>query len=164
MGLQLPGELVTALGWIGFSWPEGDEEKLFEMGQAWINFAGTVTDATGEAGEAAAAVMSQQNGEAMQAFAQWWAKPESGPGTLPDYAQAAMLVGTGLIICAGIVLALKISMIVQLAIFAFEVAQAIATAVVTFGASLAEIPIFQIITREIIGLLIDQVITELISG
>ncbi|MEE3920570.1 hypothetical protein V2I01_27060 [Micromonospora sp. BRA006-A] len=62
-----------------------------------------------------------------------------------------MLLGAGLIICAAIVLALKIAVIVQLAILAFEVAQAIATAVVTFGASLAEIPIFQIITREIVG-------------
>jgi hypothetical protein len=164
VGLQLPGELVTALGWIGLSWPEGDEEKLFEMGQAWLDFAGTVAGASGEAGSAAAAVMAQQNGDAMQAFAQWWAKPESGPGTLPDYAQAAMLVGTGLIMCAVIVLVLKIQMIVQLAILAFQVAQAIITAVATFGASLLEIPIFQVITREIVGLLIDQVIAELLNG
>ncbi|GAA2711588.1 WXG100-like domain-containing protein [Actinoplanes palleronii] len=164
MGLQLPGELVTALGWIGLSWPEGDEEKLFEMGQAWLDFAGTVAGASGEAGSAAAAVLAQHSGEAMQAFGQWWAQPESGPGTLPDYAQAATLVGTGLIICAGIVLALKIQMIVQLAILAFEVAQAIATAVATFGASLAEIPIFQTITREVVSMLIDQVISELMNG
>ena len=66
--------------------------------------------------------------------------------------------------CAAIVLALKIAVIVQLAILAFQVAQAIATAVVTFGASLAEIPIFQIISREIVGALIDQVIGRLLDA
>ncbi|MBQ0904137.1 hypothetical protein [Micromonospora sp. U21] len=164
MGLQLPGELITALGWIGFTWPEADEEKLFEMAQAWLDFSGTVAGASGEAGSAAAAVWSQHHGESMQAFQKWWANPENGPGMLPDYSQAAMLIGTGLIIAAAIVLALKIQVIVQLAILAFQVAQAIATAVVTFGASLAEIPIFQMITREIVGLLIDQVIQELLDA
>ncbi|KUL30812.1 WXG100-like domain-containing protein [Actinoplanes awajinensis] len=164
MGLQLPGELVTALGWIGLSWPEADEEKLVEMGQAWIDFAGTVGQAVGQAGSAASAVVAGHSGEALQAFQQWWADPDSGPGSLPDYAQAAMLVGTGMIICGAIVLALKIQVIVQLAILAFEVAQAVATAVATFGASLAEIPIFQTITRELVSLLIDQVITELLDA
>lgn len=164
MGLQLPGELITALGWIGLSWPEGDEEKLFEMGQAWIDFSGVVAEASGEAGTAAAAVWSQHRGEAMQAFQRWWTDAESGPGQLPDYSQAAMLIGTGLIACAAIILALKIQVIVQLAILVFQVAQAIATAVVTFGASLLEIPIFQMITREIVSLLIDAVLQELLNA
>ncbi|MEV6343272.1 hypothetical protein [Actinoplanes sp. NPDC051851] len=164
MGLQLPGELITALGWIGLSWPEADEEKLFEMGQAWIEFGGRVAGASGEASSAAAAIWQQHEGDAIQAFQKWWTKADSGPGTLPDYANAAMLVGTGMIICAAIVLVLKIQMIVQLVILVIEVAQAIATAIATFGASLAEIPIFQTITREIVGMLIDQVISELLNG
>ncbi|MEU5962188.1 hypothetical protein ABZ777_13370 [Micromonospora parva] len=164
MGLQLPSELITALGWIGYTWPEADEEKLFEMGQAWLDFSGTVAAVSGEADSAAAAIWSQHQGESMQAFQKWWSTPENGPGTLPDYSQAAMLIGTGMIIAAAIVLALKIQVIVQLAILAFAVAQAIATAVVTFGASLAEVPIFQMITREVVGLLIDQVIQELLDA
>ncbi|MEU1745344.1 hypothetical protein [Micromonospora arida] len=164
MGLQLPGELITALGWLGYTWPEADEEKIFEMGQAWLAFGGTVDAATGQAGSAATAVWSQHSAESLQAFQKWWTDAESGPGTLPGYSQAATLVGTGLIICAAIVLALKIQVIVQLAILAFEVAQAIATAVATFGASLLEIPIFQMITREIVGLLIDRVLSELMDA
>jgi hypothetical protein len=41
-----------------------------------------------------------------------------------------------------VVLALKLAFIAQLALLAFEVAQAIATAVVSFGATTAEIPGF----------------------
>lgn len=164
MGLQLPGELITALGWIGYTWPEADEEKLFEMGQAWISFAGRIGAAAGEADAAAGQVWAQNTGPAVQAFQKWWTGEQHGPLVLRDGTQAAVILGAGLIICAAIVLALKIAVIVQLAILAFEVAQAIATAVVTLGASLAEIPIFQMITREIVGMLIDQVIGQLLDA
>ncbi|MEV0156932.1 hypothetical protein AB0H57_24820 [Micromonospora sp. NPDC050686] len=164
MGLALPGELITALGWIGYTWPEADEEKLFEMGQAWLDFAGRIGSAAGAADAGAAQVWSQNVGPAVQAFQGWWSGEQNGPVVLRDGVQAAVLLGAGLIVCAVIVLALKIQVIVQLVILAFEVAQAIATAVVTFGASLAEIPIFQMITREIVGLLIDQVITQLLEA
>ncbi|MFI7209971.1 WXG100-like domain-containing protein [Micromonospora maritima] len=164
MGLQLPGELITALGWIGYTWPEADEVKLFEMGQAWIEFAGRIGTAAGEADAAAAQVWTQNVGPAVAAFQKWWGGEQNGPLVLHDSMPAAVLLGAGLIICAAIVLALKIAVIVQLAILAFEVAQAIATAVVTFGASLAEIPVFQVITREIVGALIDQVVNRLLDA
>jgi hypothetical protein len=77
---------------------------------------------------------------------------------------AAVLTGTGLIICGAIVLALKIAVIVQLVVLAIEIAQAIATAAVTFGASLLEIPIFQQLARTIVGNLVQEVIWKLLDG
>jgi hypothetical protein len=164
VGLQLPGELVTFLGMIGFNWPQGDEEKLFEMGQAWISFAPTAHGHSQDADAVAAQIWNGNTGTAVDAFQKWWTADGNGPAGVTDGGNAAVLLGTGLIACAGIVLALKVNVIAQLAILAVEVAQAIATAVATFGASLAEIPIFQTITREIVGALIDQVITELLSA
>ncbi|WP_433650306.1 hypothetical protein ACQP2C_28230 [Micromonospora zamorensis] len=73
------------------------------------------------------------------------------------------MIGAGLMVCAGIVLALKINVIVQLTLLAIQIAQAVATAAVTFGASLLEIPIFKLIT----GALIDQLLnmaTEAVLG
>jgi hypothetical protein len=52
---------------------------------------------------------------------------------------------------------------VQLTLLAIQIAQAVATAAVTFGASLLEIPIFKLIT----GALIDQLLnmaTEAVLG
>ena len=83
---------------------------------------------------------------------------------LGDGSTAATLVGTGMMIVSGIVLALKIQVIIQLVTLAIQIAQAIATAVVTFGASLAEIPIFQQISSKFVGMLIDQVITQLLNA
>lgn len=36
MGLQLPPELIEALSYVGCTWPEADETKLFEAGRAWL--------------------------------------------------------------------------------------------------------------------------------
>ena len=99
-----------------------------------------------------------------EAFQQWWTAEESPKQTLSDGATAAVLTGTGLIICGAIVLILKVSVIVQLIILAVQIAQAVATAAVTFGASLAEIPIFQQISRTIIGNLIQEVLFKLVDG
>jgi hypothetical protein len=78
----------------------------------------------------------------MEAFERSWNR-DQGPGhNLEQAATAVELIGAGLIAMAGVVLALKLAFIAQLALLAFEVAQAIATAFATFGATTAEIPGF----------------------
>ena len=119
-----------------------------------------VSDATSTATE----VWTGHEGEAVAAFQTWWAKEDSPAKTLLDGANAATLTGTGLMICGGIVLALKVAVIAQLALLAVEIAQAVATAAPTFGASLAEIPIFQQLTRRIVGNLVQDAIFQLLDG
>lgn len=75
-----------------------------------------------------------------------------------------MVGGAGLMICAAIVLALKIAVIVQLTLLAIQIAQAIATAGPTFGASLLEIPVFQTLTRTIVGNLMQEALWRLADG
>lgn len=164
MGLELPGELVTALSWIGYDWPDADETALFEMGQAWLGFAGTIDAAVSESTGAAQSVLALNNGDAIDAFQAWWGAAESPVPAIASGAGAALMLGAGLMVCAAVVLFLKVQMIVQLIILAVQVAQAIATAVVTFGASLLEIPIFQAITRAAVGILIDQATGMLLGG
>lgn len=164
MGLQLPGELVSVLGMLGYSWPEADETQLLAMGQAWIDFSGSIQGFVAEAGAGAAAVWSTNSGADITAFQQWWSGEDGPPGNLNDGATAALLTGTGLIICGMIVLGLKIAVIVQLVILAIQIAQAIATAGPTFGASLAEIPVFQQLARTVVGNLIQEVLWQLADG
>ncbi|MEV0713915.1 hypothetical protein [Asanoa sp. NPDC050611] len=164
LALDLPGELRSLLDLLGYTWPEADEDKLFEMGQVWLRFATTLEGLTASADASAAPVSSANAGADITAFEQWWRKEDSPLATMHDGIPAAILTGTGLIICGTIVLALKVAVIVQLTILAVQVAQAVATSAVTFGASLAEIPIFQAITRTIIGNLIDEVIATLLEA
>lgn len=164
MGLQLPGELISVLGMLGYTWPEADETKLVEMGQAWIDFSATLQGLVGEAAADAATVWSGSRGTDIDAFQRWWSGEEGPAANLTDGATAAVLTGTGLIICGMIVLALKVAIIVQLVVLAIQIAQAVATAAPTFGASLLEIPIFQQISRMIVGNLIEEVLMTLAAG
>jgi hypothetical protein len=164
MGLQLPGELISLLGMLGYNWPEADETKLFEMGNTWMSFGGTLQSASANADAAAQGVWSSNKGEDFEKFQQEWSDQDAASANIRDAATDCMLVGAGLMIAAGIVLALKINVIVQLVMLAIEIAQAIATAAPTFGASLAEIPIFKMITGAIIDQIINMAVEALLNG
>ena len=75
-----------------------------------------------------------------------------------------MMIGMGLFVAAGVVLILKINIIIQLIILTIQIAQATATAAVTFGASLAEIPIFKTITQLILDQLFGLAFEALLNG
>ena|ERR1043165_386601 len=162
--MQLPGELRSLLEILGYTWPEGDEMKMFEMGGAWVSFSGDINGIVAEANAGAQQVWTMNKGPNAEAFQKWWTKEDSPADSLSDGATAAVLTGTGLIICGAIILALKIAVIVQLIVLAIQIAQAIATAAVTFGASLAEIPIFQQIAKTIVGNLVTEAVFKLLEG
>lgn len=164
MGLQLPGELVSLLSMLGYNWPQADEEKLFEMGHAWMNFAGGFPDSLQDANAQAQRVWSANQGEGIDAFRQSWSDHDAPVSTLHDAVTASNIIGAGLMVCAGVVLALKINVIVQLVQLAIEIASAIAEAVATFGASLAEIPIFKEITSMIIDQLMNMALEAILNG
>jgi hypothetical protein len=164
MSLELPGELRSLLGVLGYTWPEADEDKLVEMGQAWLRLATTLDTLTAAAESGATPVWSDNTGTDIAAFRQWWSNEDSPLASLRDGMPASVLTGTGLVICGTIVLALKVAVIVQLTVLAIQIAQAIATAPVTFGASLAEIPVFQAVARTIVGNLFEEVITTLLDA
>ena len=164
MGLQLPGELVTVMSAIGFQWPKGDEESLFEMAQEWQTCADTLRGQTETATAYAKNVWQVNVSESVAAFEKAWQSQKGPINNLNDAATVVELVGAGLMVCAGIILALKIAVIAQLVILAIQIIQAIATAAVTFGASLAEIPIFRAITKRILDALLDQAINKVLGG
>ncbi|SEG78172.1 hypothetical protein SAMN04489712_11240 [Thermomonospora echinospora] len=164
MGLQLPGELASLLGMLGYTWPEADEEKLFQMGRDWLDFAadfgGAAQDADGHAGQ----VWAMNEGEAIKAFQQAWNEPDSPVPALQDGQVAANIMGAGLMVCGMIVLTLKIAVIIQLIQLAIQIAMAIAQAVPTFGASLVQIPIFKMITGLLIDMAISMALEAILGG
>lgn len=161
MGLELPGELTEPLGWIGLTWPQADEEKLFADGQQWIEFGVALAGLQANADAAAQIVWTtgdSSGDEAINSFEAWWTNDDGPSARLSDDAVAAQIIGAALIVFAGITLAMKIAFIVQLIALAIEVAQAIATAFVSFGATTAEIPGFIAATRVFCRRLIRQIV------
>src|SRR4051812_10736981 len=162
--MEIPGELRSLLGLLGYNWPEADETALVEMGRAWMSFSDRLEAIVSDATSTASEVWSEHEGEAVAAFQDWWAREDSPAKTLLDGANAATLTGTGLMICGGIVLALKVAVIAQLAILAVEVAQAVATGAATVGASPAGIPIFPQMNPTIVGNLVQDAVFQLLDG
>ncbi|WP_205326719.1 hypothetical protein [Glycomyces sp. YM15] len=152
MGMQLPGELIGLLGVLGYEWPESDEESMFNLAGEWTGMADKVAERVEGLQSAARTLLEGNTGAHIDAFQKEWEADESSPAALAKAADPANQLNIGLTVMAGIITALKIQVIVQLAILAVQIAWALATAPLTFGASLAQIPIF----KQITGLIIDQ--------
>lgn len=163
MALMIPSELATLLSVIGHEWPSSNEDALMEAGQAWRELGGKLIEIESQATTSAAQVWADQIGQDIDAFKKWWESDEGPADSLTQGATGAMIGGSGLMLCSVLVLTLKIMIIVQLAILAVQIALAIAQAAFTFGASLAQVPIFQQITRRIVDTIIDQVISKLLE-
>jgi hypothetical protein len=159
MGMQIPSELASLLSVLGYEWPESDEESIFDLAGEWTGMADQIAGKVDSLNTAAKTLLDNNTSADVDAFNESWSGDEGGVNNIADAADPALFVNIGLTVSAGIVLALKIQVIVQLAILAFQIAQAIATAAVTFGASLVQIPIF----KEITGLIIDQLMNMAIE-
>lgn len=152
IGITLPTELSGLLNTLGFTWPEGDEGKIFDMAGQWMSFADQLRPTVEDAHGYAERVRLDNQDKAVELFQGFRHSGDAPRRDLDDGATAATMISGGLYVCAGALVALKIAVIAQLVALAIEIAQAIAIAPVTFGASLLEIPVLRQITR----LLLDQ--------
>jgi len=164
MGIDIPGELADLLNELGYMWPKADETQLFDMGQQWMQWGEKLRPIVQEASTAANQVTSANKGDAVEAFGKAWGSDSAAARTLEQGAMGAYAIGGGLMVCAGVVLALKINVIVQLTILLVEIIQAIATAAVTFGASLLEIPVFKKLADIAINFLISKALEVVLGG
>lgn len=164
MGMQLPGEVREFLSIVGFTWPAGDEEKLLELGQAWTQLSNLIDGHASQATGTAAEVWSANKSDMIEAFKARWSG-EAGPANrLTDNGTGADIVGAGVMICAGIVLALKINVIVQVTITIISIASAIASAFVTFGASAALVPLLREACKRLLDYLLGEAIGKVLNG
>ncbi|BCY07062.1 hypothetical protein [Actinoplanes sp. L3-i22] len=156
MTITLPSELTEPLSWIGLEWPEADEDQLAADGRTWIDHGTRMRAHADQANAAAREVWLGNEGATVDAFEQWWNGPD-GPGHhLAEAATASEIIGGALIAMAGVTVGLKAAFIAQLTALAFEVGQALATATVSAGATLAEIPVWITLTRVAIKKLIHE--------
>jgi hypothetical protein len=164
MGLQLPPPLIELLGVLGYDWPESDEESMFRLAGEWTGMADQIGGRVESLQAAARTLLENNSGGQIDAFRNEWEGEESAPANIAGAGDPSNMINIGLTVLAGIVLALKIQVIVQLTILAIQIAWAIATAAFTFGASLAQIPIFRAITGMIIDQLMGLAINKVLNG
>lgn len=163
MAVMLPGELAHFLQLLGFEWPEGNEDKVFQYGNAWLGFGGELGQLAGQSGQATAEVVQANQGVGIDAFRKAMDDHEGPTLVSRDMAMGVSIGGGVLYLMAGAIIALKIAVIIQLVQFAITVAQAIAAAVPTAGASMSIIPIAKIIAQKAIEFAINLAIEKLLG-
>jgi len=164
MGMELPGEVQTILSIIGFTWPKGDETKLLDLGQTWSKLSGLLDGHVSEAQNTAMNVWNANKGDMVNAFQQRWTGEGSPVQRLTQGGTGADIVGIGMMVCAGIVLALKINVIVQATLTLIAIASAIAAAFVTFGASTAIIALLREALKRLLDYLLNMAIGKVLGG
>jgi dissimilatory sulfite reductase (desulfoviridin) alpha/beta subunit len=164
MGLEIPSLLANTLEGLGFYWTNTDENGLSAMGDTWTNFTGTPQAHASTVNGHIEGALSSNQGEGIDAMHAVWSEKDAAHQNLAIGGTGAARVGAGLQICAIVVLALKANVIVQVVNFLIEVAQAIAEAVATFGASLLEIPIFKEFTQKALGLIQNTAVNSVMAG
>ena len=163
MGMTLPGELERLLNDLGFTWPEVDEEDLFSVGGQWCQFGSAVAKSHQDSTSATQQLFAGNRSAALQAFSTALSNPDSPHSVLADASTGVQVVGAALYAAGGLVIGLKVNTIVNLSILLFEIATALAEAVPTFGASLAEIPVFKEVTNLVINAVINEVVNAILS-
>lgn len=158
--MQLPGGLGKFLNMSGRHWPMSDEERLLKMGLAWLGLSGDMGRLAGGAAVAAAGTWAAQEGDSIQAARGVWEAADSPHKNLVDGLTGADIIGLGLMVCAAIVLVLKVNFIVQLIQLAVQLFQAMAAAPATMGASTLQVPVLM----EITGRLLDLCVTVAMNG
>lgn len=159
MSIMLPDALVTLLNQLGIKWPEGDEGKVFEYARRWQQMGEQVRDVRNEADASARRVLEANSGESAEAYRKNVVALD-GPSRTASRTATGLQIGGGvLVVAAAAILALKVYAIIQLVIELVKEIQAYATAATTFGASLAQIPIWRALTKAAIEAFIAKTIS-----
>jgi hypothetical protein len=155
MDLTPPADVVSVLQDLGFQFPEANQITMLRIGQAWTGFADRARQPLQDAQDAAERVWTANLGKAIDAFEQAWSQSRGAHANLMNAATGGEGIGIGLMVCAAIVLALKINEIVNGTTLLIETASAVAEALPSLGTSLLEIPVFKEITGKLINLAIS---------
>lgn len=164
MAIMLPSEVSYLLNMVGFEWPEGNEDKIFEWASDWMAYASEVDGSTRQVDNAAGHALQHNMGKAMDAFSADLSRGDGIAEVAHKLGTAGNVLGGCLIVVAAAVIALKIAFVVNLVALAIQIAEAVAAAVATFGASLAWIPIAREIARRLIELAINLALNALMGG
>lgn len=164
MSVMLPPELSKFLNMIGFEWPEGDEDRIFDWGNRWMQYGREVDGAHGIAQGAADHVTAVNTGPGIEAFRRTFDEPDYVADVGQNLGVAGTVTGGCLFVVGAAVIVLKIAFVINLTIFAIQVAAAIAAAIPTAGASMSLIPIAQIIAQRAIQFAISLAIEQVLGG
>jgi hypothetical protein len=162
VSLQVP----SSVNWlfellVGDDWPQGDEDRLRELGRAWDAAAGDLDKLTPLLSDATGGVLTAIRGDAADDYRTFMTNlGQQIPGLVKS---AQDLAGLSRQTALEVEYA-KYMIIASLIVLAFEIASAIAAAVETFGASTAAVPAMETATQITVKMVLKKLIEQIIMG
>lgn len=163
MGIEIPGEVSWLFPIVvGASWPEGDETALRRVAEAWTQCGVDIEGVISETEGAVRSALGTMKGDTHDAFEKFMKDFCNGDaGHLPELKKLCEALGEGADNAALEIEYTKYSIIAALIILAAQIAAMIASAVATFGASTAGIPIAQAATQLTVRTFFQQLLTKI---
>jgi hypothetical protein len=161
--MEMPGAVAWLLPIVvGESWPEGDEDKLRALRDAWHVAAKSIGPVAEIGTKGAGDVTANWTGDSATAFAEQWKNFTDGDEAyFKSLTDAAQALGDSCDQTALDVEYTKYMIIVSLVILAAQIVAMIAAAAPTFGASTSGIAPAQIATRMTVQMLFRQLLEKL---
>ncbi|NIH77686.1 WXG100-like domain-containing protein [Amycolatopsis viridis] len=165
MGMEFPSEVKWLLPIVvGEHWPEGDEDKLREVRDAWLAARDALGPVVDKANGAAAEALSTWTGQPAIGFQKMWDKFVTGDEAyFGNLAGACQALAQSADSTALDVEYTKYMIIASLVILAIQIAALIAAAVVTVGLSSAGIVPAQMATRVAVQMVFKQLVQKLLQ-
>ncbi|MGJ6979005.1 hypothetical protein ACSDQ9_00530 [Aestuariimicrobium soli] len=164
MAVMLPAEASKLLNELGYEWPEGNEDRVFDYGQRWMSYASEVGGVNQIADEGANEALTKNMGDAMEAFRTEFSEEEGVRDVAQKLSLGANILGGCMFLVGAAIIALKIAFVVNLVATVIQIASAIAAAIPTCGASLGWIPVAKILCQKLLEMAINFGISKLMGA
>ncbi|MGD7789595.1 hypothetical protein ACQCX2_14860 [Propionibacteriaceae bacterium Y1700] len=164
MAVMLPPEVSGLLHLLGYEWPEGNEDRVMEMAAGWQSFAAALDQQVSLGEQARQHVVGANEGPAIEAFGAAFAEVDAASTVTQDLGSGSATIGSCLYVMAAAIVTLKVVVVIQLALLAISIAQAIAAAVPTAGASLTLVPLMKIATQLALNVAINQAVNAVMGS
>lgn len=150
---------------VGQSWPEGDEDAMRRMADAWRTAADGIDGVQSSANGGAQQVKSAMEGKTGEAFTKLWKDiGDGGESALPKLKEACEKLANSCDDAALDVEHTKLTIIASLIALAIQIAAMLAAAPATFGASTAGIAAAQGITRAVVLQIFKQLVFSILKN
>jgi uncharacterized protein YukE len=166
MAIELPGEVVSFLQFIGVNWPQVNEDKVREFASHVREFAKNIEDTHQQASDTVKAMNEHYQGNSYELLVSKWA--HLSQGHMSELLTACHALATALDAAADYIVAMKLECIAELVVLAASFVADQAAAVATLGlAEAAEALIVEAAEQAVDFLeqqLIQYVIAEVVEA
>lgn len=131
MAIELPGEVVSFLQFIGVNWPQVNEDKVREFAGHVREFAGKLEETHQDSTATVNKLADVYQGASYEALLAKWAQLSNGHMT--ELLEACHVTATALDVAADVIVAMKVETIAELAVLAATFVADQAAAVATLG-------------------------------